>query len=103
MLPNASVASEGGGGRRFLWTTSDDGGATWVTPRPHPDLVTPVCQGSITGYNDSLYFVGPYSETSRRNLTVLASDDNGVTFRRSLLLWPSNGGYTGLQLSLIHI
>ena len=29
----------GGGGKRFMWSVSDDGGQTWLAPRPHPDLV----------------------------------------------------------------
>ena len=84
----------GGGGKRFLWATSDDGGATWATPRPHPDLLTPVCQGSLTGYNGSLFFVGPYSTVARHNLTVLASDNNGASFTRSLLLWPGKAFFS---------
>ena len=87
----------GHGGNRFLWSVSDDGGASWTPPRPHPDLVTPVCMGSLTGHQDAVLFAGPYSETARHNLTILASDDNGGHFDRSLLLWPSNAGYTGLQ------
>eukprot|EP01044_Picomonas_judraskeda_P025016 COSAG03_NODE_7101_length_962_cov_24.990730_2_plen_137_part_01 len=38
-----------------------------------------VYQGSVTGFKESLYFAGPYSETARRNLTILGSDDNGVS------------------------
>ena len=47
---------------------------------------------------DELLFAGPYSETGRRNLTILASDDNGVSFPRSLLITPGGAGYTGLQV-----
>eukprot|EP00039_Didymoeca_costata_P001306 m.51413 g.51413 ORF g.51413 m.51413 type:complete len:404 (-) comp10733_c0_seq2:19-1230(-) len=90
----------GGGGKRFMWSVSDDGGVSWTKPYLHPDLVTPVCQGSLTGYKDALYFVGPYSEVSRSNLTVLGSDDNGASFKRSLNLWPSAAGYTGFQCGL---
>ena len=90
----------GGGGNRFMWSVSNDGGETWTAPRHHPDLVTPVCMGSLTGYKDALYFAGPYSETARHNLTVLGSHDNGQTFSRSLLVWPSIAGYTGLQCGL---
>ena len=94
---SASAGGGGGGGKRFMWSTSDDGGASWSTPRPHADLVTPVCQGSLLGYDGALYFVGPYSTTARHNLTVLASDDSGASFTRALTLWPGNGGYTALQ------
>lgn len=89
-----------GGSKRFLWSVSNDGGETWMPPRQHPDLVTPVCMGSLTSYKDATYFAGPYSETTRHNLTVLGSNNNGKTFPKSLLVWPSNAGYTGLQCGL---
>ena len=57
-------------------------------------------QGSVTGFQNSLYFSGPYSETGRHNLTILASDDNGVSFTRSLLITKGGAGYTGLQCGL---
>ncbi len=90
----------GSGGKRFYYSVSDDSGIHWTAPRAHPDLVTPVCQGSVTGYKQSLYFAGPYSETSRHNLTILGSDDNGVSFPRSLVITPGAAGYTGLQCGL---
>jgi hypothetical protein len=92
-----------------LLPAGDDGGISWSAPYPHPDLVTPVCQGSVTlcsaadGHRcdkPALLFAGPRSETSRTNLTILASDDNGVTFRRSLLITAGAAGYTGLQCGL---
>ena len=66
----------------------------------HPDLVTPVCQGSITMHKDELLFAGPYSETGRHNLTILASSDNGASFPRSLRITPGGAGYSGLQCGL---
>jgi len=38
--------------------------------------------------------------TNRCNGTILASDDNGATFSRSLRLWPGGFGYTGLACGL---
>jgi len=98
--PNCQMLGGGGGGNRFLWSVSDDGGVTWAAPRPHADLVTPVCQGSLLGYKDALYFAGPYSTTQRHNLSVLRSDNNGQHFSRSLNLFAGNAGYTGLQCGL---
>ena len=115
--------SAGVGGKRFFYSISNDGkhprttpavlngltnlalcllagGVGWTKPRAHPDLVTPVCQGSVTGYKQQLLFSGPYSETSRTNLTILASDDNGATFSRSLRITPGAAGYTGLQCGM---
>ena len=77
--------------------------------------VTPVCQGSIISYqgpSDSqprLYVTSPYSDAGRFTGTVLASDDDGLTFSRSLQLWPGKPhqpgmgggfGYTGLACGL---
>ena len=99
-LGAAHTEGKGTGGKRFFYSISDDGGIHWTQPKAHPDLVTPVCQGSITGFGDALYFAGPYSETGRHNLTILASDDNGATFTRSLLITPGGAGYTGLQCGI---
>jgi hypothetical protein len=91
-------------------------------------MLTPVCMGSVISHQGpsdssfSLYYSSPYSggvyfsrgrgdrppnynccvcaATSRVNLTILASDDNGATFSRSLNLWPGSSGYTGLACGM---
>ena len=88
------------GSKRFAYAISTDGGTTFDQIRLHPDLVTPVCQGSLLGYKDMVLFAGPFSEVSRTNLSVLASYDNGRTFSKSLILDPGPAGYTGLQCGL---
>jgi hyaluronoglucosaminidase len=100
---------------RLVYSRSDNGGESWTRPLNQPQLENPRCQGSIISYRGradkvpALYFSGPYSTTTRFNGSILASDDNGVTFTRSLLLWPghphaagSGGGfgYTGLACGL---
>eukprot|EP01052_Picozoa_sp_SAG31_P032801 SAG31_NODE_3634_length_4036_cov_10.699517_6_plen_159_part_00 len=83
-----------------------DGGAHWSKPRNQTDLITPVCQASLISYKGkrdrtvALYYAHPYSTVARVNGTILASDDNGVTFSRSLQLWPGGFGYTGLACGL---
>ena len=62
--------------------------------------MTLVCQGRVTVHQDELLFAGPYSKTSRRNLTIFASDDNGASFTRSLLIMPGSAGYSRLQCGL---
>jgi hypothetical protein len=49
---------------------------------------------------EALYYSHPYSTVARVNGTILASDDNGATFSRSLQLWPGGFGYTGLACGL---
>ena len=55
------------------------------------------CSNSaIINYRSTLLFSGPYSENNRHNLTVLASDDSGASFSRSLVLVPGTAGYSSL-------
>jgi len=79
----------------------------WTKPQPQLQTVTPVCMGSIISHKGprdiagpALYYASPYSKTSRSNLTILASDNNGASFDRSLNLWPGTAGYTGLACGL---
>lgn len=59
--------------------------------------MTPVCNFGVTHYKGAVLFTGPYSETQRANLSVLASTDgNGVRFDRSLVL------HSGEEASIIH-
>ena len=97
-----NLTPKNGGGGRFQYALSHDGGETFGEIRRHPDLVTPTCEASLLSYNGSLLFSGPYSTIGRRNLTVLASDDNGASFTRSLQLLPADmyAGYTSLQCGL---
>jgi hypothetical protein len=75
-------------GQQLAVSYSHDGGVTWGPIRLHPDLPTPGCKASIIGYKGAVYWAGPYSTTRRENLTVLASDDDGLTFSRSLQIVP---------------
>eukprot|EP01052_Picozoa_sp_SAG31_P028681 SAG31_NODE_2789_length_5089_cov_4.516433_3_plen_286_part_00 len=114
--PNrASAKSFSPGNHHFRYSRSDDGGEHWTPPRDQEQLLTPVCQGSIISYKgpadkaEALYVATPYTNYSRFNGTILASDDFGDTFSRSLLLWPGHPhspgmgggfGYTGLACGL---
>ena len=93
--PKGSMGSTGSAG-------SSNGGTEWGPSRLHPDLVTPVCMSALyTHKSGALLFSGPYSETSRVNLTVLASLDNGVSFTRSLTITEGPSGYSALQCGLL--
>ena len=90
----------GGGGKRVMVSVSESG-VHWSTPRPHKDLVTPVCNFGVTHYRGAVLFSGPYNETTRTNLSVLASTDgNGVSFDRSLVLHAGAAGYSSIQCGL---
>ena len=89
------------GAKTFAVSVSDTGGETWTPVTHQPQLVTPVCQGSLISYQGpadpapALYFSGPHSTVTRKNGTILASDDNGVTFSRSLNIYPQDKGIYG--------
>jgi sialidase-1 len=87
------------GEHRQAVAVSDDGGTSFGPVRMHPQLVTPTCQGSVLYINGStVLYAGPHSPTSRVQMTVLASDDNGETFKRSLEIWPGVSMYSSMQL-----
>ena len=98
------------GSHLFAVSVSDDGGETWGPISHQPQLITPVCQASIISHQGphdaapALYFSGPYSNHTRRNGTILASDDNGITFSRSLNVFPyANGtfGYSSIACGMV--
>lgn len=78
---------------------STDGGVTFGRIRQHSDLLSPTCQGSVLYVGGStVLFAGPRSTHSRVDMTVLASEDDGTTFNRSLLIWPKESMYSSMQL-----
>ena len=66
------------------------------------DVMVAFCYEDYGKSGPALYYSGPYmySETLRVNLTILASDDSGASFGRSLNLWPGSAGYTGLACGM---
>lgn len=86
-------------GHRQAVAISNDGGESFGPIRTHPQLVTPTCQGSVLYIEgNTILYAGPYSPTSRVQMTVLASDDNGDTFPRSLRIWSGIAMYSSMQL-----
>ncbi len=82
---------------------SCDGGVTWSPAVNIPALVEPVCQASILRWENAggtkpgwLLFCNPADPKKREKLTVRASDDNGATWSRSLLLRAGGTGYSCL-------
>lgn len=82
---------------------SADGGATWTEAVDVPALIEPVCQASILRWDNAggnrpgwLLFSNPADPRKRRNLTVRASDDNGATWSRTLVLHAGPAAYSCL-------
>jgi sialidase-1 len=81
---------------------SADGGQTWSSPTPCPQLVEPRCQASILRYDwphgneqGRILFSNPAS-TQRTNMTVRISYDDGKTWPVSKVLHPGPSAYSCL-------
>ena len=81
---------------------SDDGGLTWSDICSDPVLIEPVCQGSLLTYSfgrikkGRLLFLNPADETSRRNMTLRMSPDQGKTWPVSKVLHAGPAAYSDL-------
>ena len=66
-------------------------------PVTYPNgLIDPDCQGSIIRSGDALYISNPNSTTSRSNMTVKRSIDNGQSWNHGTLIWAGPSGYSQL-------
>lgn len=78
---------------------SRDGGLTWTEQHSDPTLIEPICQASIRrASKKTILFSNPADRTSRKNLTVRASDDDGATWPRELILHPGPSAYSDLAV-----
>ena len=67
-----------------LFATSTDGGETWSEPKYNSTLPAPACNGDIVAYTHNgknlLLHSLPASRTTRENVTIYVSEDNGETW-----------------------
>ena len=82
-------------------STSTDGGASWAGPLPQPALPDPSCAAGQAAWPTrsphALLFSNAASPVARKNITLRASLDGGVTWpMRQLVSGP--GGYSDVQL-----
>ncbi len=94
-----------GGNKCRNVATSSDGGETWTTLREVPELIEPVCQGSIIRLSDPLdgrrsriLFSNPASQAGRRNGTVRLSYDEGNTWAVSRVICQGSFAYSSLTV-----
>ena len=86
--------------------TSDDGGDTWKDQRHSPALIEPTCQASIRRYQPAnheanstgplILFSNPASESERKKMTIRVSEDGGVTWPASRLIYHGSSAYSCL-------
>ncbi|MBS1705925.1 MAG: exo-alpha-sialidase [Armatimonadetes bacterium] len=80
-----------------LQSTSSDGGRTWTRIEPKPDLIDPVCMGSLLRLSDGrLAFSNPRSTPARAQGTVQLSGDDGATWRIAAEFGPDSFEYSSL-------
>ena len=79
---------------------SRDGGATWTDFKSDVVLVEPICQAAMHRYSFSqegtgrLLFSNPANTDKRCNMTLRLSYDDGVTWAKSMVLYPGPAAYS---------
>ncbi|WP_295121175.1 exo-alpha-sialidase [uncultured Chitinophaga sp.] len=117
--PNESTVAELPGGKLLLnmrvganenlrmSSTSEDGGITWSVPYNEVQMIDPVCQGSLLSATIAgthrVFFSNP-AATTRKNMTIKMSTDQGVKWDKKNIVFEGPAGYSDLvQLSDTHV
>ncbi|MEM7373280.1 MAG: sialidase family protein [Bacteroidota bacterium] len=86
--------------RRRQTAISKDGGLTWTDQKHDSTLIEPICQASLQSYahgeKQLLLFSNPASEEKRIRMTVRASEDQGQSWKQSLVLHEGPSAYSDL-------
>ena len=84
---------------------SSDAGQTWHEQQFQQELIEPICQASLRRYrwnrNEEkgiLIFSNPASDSSRTNMTLRASNDDGKTWPVACLLYAGPSAYSDLAV-----
>lgn len=82
---------------------SKDGGLSWSDIKADTVLVEPVCEGNLLQYKypgkkQVLLFSNPASKTSRTQMTIRVSRNNGKTWAFKKLLYPGPSAYSCLTV-----
>jgi len=86
---------------------SADGGLTWGDQRFDPALVEPICQASIRRYSwpeqgeNIILFSNPASDSSRVNMTLRLSYDEGRSWPIAKTLHPGPSAYRAAGCGLV--
>ena len=85
-----------------LFSVSTDGGETWSEPKYNSTLPAPACNGDIVTYTHGgknlLLHSLPASRTTRENVTVYVSEDNGETWVPKRCIYKGYSAYSSLQV-----
>ena len=85
-----------------LFSLSTDGGETWSAASVNSTILDPACNGDIIsvardGVNYLLHSL-PASKTTRENVTVYVSTDDGCTWSAKRLIYNGFSAYSSMQL-----
>ena len=85
-----------------LFSLSTDGGETWSEPKLNTTILDPACNGDIIAYTykgkNLLLHSLPASRTTRENVTVYVSEDNGETWVPKRCIYKGYSAYSSLQV-----
>jgi sialidase-1 len=85
-----------------LFSLSTDGGETWSEPKLNTTILDPACNGDIIAYTykgkNLLLHSLPASPTTRENVTVYVSEDNGETWIPKRCIYKGYSAYSSLQV-----
>ena len=85
-----------------LFSISNDGGETWSEPKLNTTILDPACNGDIIAYTHKgknlLLHSLPASSTTRENVTVYVSEDNGTTWVPKRCIYKGYSAYSSLQV-----
>lgn len=85
-----------------LFSLSTDGGETWGEPKLNTTILDPACNGDIVTYHykgkNLLLHSLPASPTTRENVTVYVSENNGETWTAKRCIYKGYSAYSSLQV-----
>ena len=91
----------GGSLNQRVYSISKDGGLTWSALTQAPELVDPVCQGSLTSStvdNGYAVFFSNAANTKRTNMTIKMSMNDGTNWTKKKVVFTGPSGYSDLQM-----
>ena len=90
-----SIRNKDKGYRKFAYTS--DGGQTWTEPVVSTTLADPACNGDVIALSDgTLIHSIPDSHTSRENVSLYTSKDNGETWEQLAVICPTGSAYSAI-------
>ena len=89
----------GGNQNQRVYSISSDGGLSWIPLQQAPQLIDPVCQGSLSSIqvdNGYAVFFSNAASTTRKNMTIKMSMDDGVNWTKQKQVFSGPSGYSDL-------